>query len=82
MKNFIFKSTDADLQKMFSILDNLQKNIVYITYKVDNIIKIVKSLDTDSNLQKQVDSYFDEDKNDIPEEKQDLDWLLLKTQQV
>ncbi len=74
MKNFIFKSTDADLQKMFSILDNLQKNIVYITYKVDNIIKIVKSLDTDKNLQKQVDSYFDEDNpHDIPDEKNDLD---------
>ncbi len=74
MKNFIFKSTDADLQKMFSILENLQKNIVYITYKVDAIIKVVKKLDTDSNLQKQVDSYFDEDSpHDIPDEKQDLD---------
>ncbi len=74
MKNFIFKSTDADLQKMFSILDNLQRNIVYITYKVDAIIKIVKSLETDTGLQKQVDSYFDEDiAHDIPEEKKDLD---------
>ncbi len=71
MKNFIFKSSDADLQKMFSILENLQKNIVYITYKVDNIIKIVKSLDTDSNLQKQVDSYFDQDTEHIPEVKKD-----------
>ncbi len=74
MKNFIFKSTDADLQKMFSILENLQKNIVYITYKVDNIIKIVKSLATDVQLQKQVDQYFTEDStNDIPDSKQDLD---------
>ncbi len=73
MKNFIFKSSEADLQKMFSILDNLQKNIVYITYKVDNIIKVVKSLETNTNLQKQVDEYFEDDKNDIPEEKQDLD---------
>ncbi len=74
MKNFIFKSTDADLQKMFSILDNLQKNIVYITYKVDNIIKVVKSLETNTNLQKQVDEYFEEDNTkDIPDEKQDLD---------
>ncbi len=61
MKNFIFKSTDADLQKMFSILDNLQKNIVYITYKVDSIIKVVKSLENSSNLQKQVDEYFEDD---------------------
>ncbi len=73
MKNFIFKSSEADLQKMFSILDNLQKNIVYITYKVDNIIKVVKSLENNTNLQKQVDEYFEDDKNDIPDEKQDLD---------
>ncbi len=73
MKNFIFKSTDADLQKMFSILENLQKNIVYITYKVDAIIKVVKALDNNSNLQKQVDQFFDEDSKNIPEESQDLD---------
>ncbi len=68
MKNFIFKSTDADLQKMFSILENLQKNIVYITYKVDAIIKTVRKLDNDLNLQKQVDTFFEEDEKDIPEE--------------
>ncbi len=61
MKNFIFKSTDADLQKMFSILENLQKNIVYITYKSDAILKLVKSLETSIDLQKQVDDYFEED---------------------
>ncbi len=60
MKNFIFKSTAADLQKMFSILENLQKNMVYTTYKMDAILKIVKSLDTNLNLQKQVDEYFEE----------------------
>ncbi len=68
MNKFLFKSNESDLQKMFSILENLQKNIVYITYKVDNIIKIVKSLETESGLQKQVDSYFDEDTEHIPEE--------------
>ncbi len=60
MKNFIFKSTDADLQKMFSILENLQKNIVYITYKVDAIIKVVKGLDTGQALQKQVDDFYED----------------------
>ncbi len=68
MKNFIFKSTDADLQKMFSILENLQKNIVYITYKVDAIIKVVKSLEIDKNLQKTVDTYFEDNPHDIPDE--------------
>ncbi len=60
MKNFIFKSTAADLQKMFSILENLQKNMVYSTYKMDAILKIVKSLETNLSLQKQVDDYFQE----------------------
>ncbi len=70
MKNFIFKSNESDLQKMFSILENLQKNIVYITYKVDSILKGVKLLETSSNLQKQVDEYFsDEDTEHIPEEE-------------
>ncbi len=58
MKNFIFKSTAADLQKMFSILENLQKNIVYSTYKLDAILKIVKAQETENKLQKQVDDYF------------------------
>ncbi len=68
MKNFIFKSTDADLQKMFSILENLQKNMVYGTYRLDAILKIVKSLEIDKGLQKQVDAYFEDDSKDIPEE--------------
>ncbi len=61
MKNFIFKSNASDLQKMFSILENLQKNMLYITYKVDTIIKIVKSGETNTKLQKQVDEYFEQD---------------------
>ncbi len=73
MKNFIFKSNASDLQKMFSILENLQKNMVYSTYKLDNILKLIKELHNDNNLQKQVDTYFEEDPHDIPDEKQDLD---------
>ncbi len=67
MKNFIFKSNESDLQKMFSILENLQKNMLYVTYKTDAIIKLVKSLETDNRLQKSVDAYFDEDNEHIPE---------------
>ena len=61
MKNFIFKSTAADLQKMFSILENLQKNMVYSTYKLDAILKLVKTLATDSRNQQQVDEFFERD---------------------
>jgi len=68
MKNFIFKSNASDLQKMFSILENLQKNMVYSTYKLDNILKLIKELNTDNNLQKQVNEYFEDSSKDIPEE--------------
>ncbi len=64
MKNFIFKSTDADLQKMFQYLETLQKNVLYITHQVDFIRKKVITLGNDKELQEQVDKYFDSD--DVP----------------
>ncbi len=63
MKNFIFKSQkDFDLQKIVSInkLDILMKNVLYVTHECDKILKIVKSLETSQNLQRQVDEYFEE----------------------
>ncbi len=62
MKNFIFKSIETDLQKMFSILETIQKNVLYLTYRIDTLTKDMKSLTTDKGLQKQVDEYFE----DIP----------------
>ncbi len=70
MKNFIFKSTDADLQKMFTILDTIQKNGLYCTYRIDSLLKNFEKLLTDKSLQKQVDEYF-EDTENIPEESKD-----------
>ncbi len=67
MKNFIFKSTDADLQKIITIIGSelklLQKNLLYVTYRVDMILKKIN----DGKLQTQVDSYFNKDTEDIPE---------------
>ncbi len=61
MKNFIFKSTDADLQKMFQYLETQQKNTLYLTFQVDKILKIARQSETNKGLQKQVDEYFEED---------------------
>ncbi len=61
MKNFIFKSTDADLQKMFQLLETIQKNGLYCTYRIDSILKNFEKLLHDKNLQKQVDEYFEQD---------------------
>ncbi len=59
MKNFIFKSNDSDLQKMFSILENLQKNMLYTTYKLDKILKLVNSLEINSRCEKEAESFYD-----------------------
>ncbi len=73
MKNFIFKSTAADLQKMFQLLETIQKNGLYCTYRIDSLLKNFEKLLTDKSLQKQVDQYFEsEDIEHIPE-KGDLD---------
>ncbi len=73
MKNFIFKSTVADLQKMFQYLETIQKNVLYLTYRIDTILKNTNKIVIDKSLQSQVDEYFDEDTKDIPEEEKDLD---------
>ncbi len=68
MKNFIFKSTGADLQKMFQSIETIQKNVLYLTYRIDTILKTVTKLDVDKGLQKQVDEYFEEDAEDKAEQ--------------
>ncbi len=60
MKNFIFKSNESDLQKMFQSIETIQKNVLYLTYRMDTVLKTVTKLDVDSGLQKQVDEYFEE----------------------
>ncbi len=70
MKNFIFKSTDADFKKMFSIIETIQKNVLYLTYRLDTLLKEVKSLTVDKGLQTQVDKYFEQDETS-PQTDQD-----------
>ncbi len=70
MKNFIFKSNESDFKKMFQSIETIQKNVLYITYRTDMLIKKLDSFLVDNSLQKQVDEFFEEDEKDIPEEKQ------------
>ncbi len=72
MNKFLFKSTDADLSKILSILDTLQKNVLYLTYRIDTVLKNTNKMVIDKDLQSQVDEYF-EDKPQHPEEEKDLD---------
>ncbi len=75
MKNFIFKSTDADLQKMFQLLETIQKNGLYCTYRIDSLLKNFEKLLTDKSLQKQVDEYFQDEITPgiSPEDTKDID---------
>ncbi len=70
-----FKSTPADFNLNINpkLLDIINGNILYLTHEIDQIKKIVVSLQSSQNLQKQVDDYFEDDKNIYPDEKKDLD---------
>ncbi len=59
MKNFIFKSTNADLQKMFQSIETIQKNVLYVTYRMDMLIKRYDKQEVDKSLQKQATDYYD-----------------------
>ncbi len=61
MFNFKNISPNADFySKLLGDLTVLNKNVLYITYMQDKILKIVNKLDIDKGLQKQVDEYFEE----------------------
>ncbi len=73
MKNFIFKSSEltTDLQKILQLLLKEQR-----AQRIDlaDLLRMVKGMTINKDLQTQVDKYFDEDnQNNIPDEKQDLD---------
>ncbi len=70
MKNFIFKSTEADLQKMFQYLEVSQKNILYLTHQVDFIRQTVLKILHDKDLQSTVDKYFDETSHQTDSDEQ------------
>ncbi len=69
MKFDFSKSNNSDFRNKLQLdLRILMKNVLYITHEVDQIKKIVTDMNNSNKLQKQVDEYFDEDKEDIPED--------------
>ena len=70
MKNFIFKSTglikNSSIQQRLHMMNS---NILYITHELDKCVRMLRTLTVNKELQQQVDQYFDEDKQDIPEEE-------------
>ncbi len=60
--NLKFKSSEPDLkfniQSQFRVING---NILYLTKEVDQLVRMVKQLTVNKDLQQQVDKYFDED---------------------
>ncbi len=42
-------------------LKTLNDNILYLTHTMDKCLRVLKEIQNDKNLQKQVDEYFTED---------------------
>ncbi len=57
---------------MFQLLETIQKNGLYCTYRIDSLLKNFDKLLTDKSLQTQVDAYFEESEH-IPDNKEDHD---------
>ncbi len=76
MTKFIFKSNASDLQKISQSLDTIQKNVLYLTYRMDSLLKKTNEYLVDKGLQKQVDEYFEDDETSPQTDqanKRDLD---------
>ncbi len=60
--NLKFKSSEPDLKfDLQSQLRILNQNILYLTREVDKIVRLVKHMDVDKDLQNTVDKYFEDD---------------------
>ncbi len=66
MNKFLFKSTDADFQKLYQFLMTINKNVLYLTRQTDLCVKWLKEMNHDDNLQQQVDKYFERGEDSEP----------------
>ncbi len=58
MNKFLFKSTEADFQKLTQLIVTIQKNVLYVTHQVDYIRKQINLLVNEKTLQDQASQYF------------------------
>ncbi len=74
MNKFLFKSTTADFQKLFQLVETkleiLNKNILYVTHVCDKIGIDLHKLMVDKDLQNTVDKYFDETSHQTESDEQ------------
>ncbi len=76
--NLKFKSSEPDLkfniQSQFRLING---NILYLTREVDLIVRLVKQLSIDKDLQHQVDKYFEEDETSPQTDQSTIDQSTL-----
>ncbi len=60
---FDFSKSREDLQNKFQTnkLEIINKNLLYITHEIDKCVSMLRRIEVDTNLQKQVTEYFDDD---------------------
>ncbi len=80
MTNFIFKSANRLIKNspltegyLLTKLEAIQSELRHQRQDHKDMSLKLEKLLIDKHLQMQVDNYFEEDQNNIPEEKQDLD---------
>ncbi len=80
-------SRTLNLNSSQNKLDIINKNILYLTHEVDKCVAMLRNIEVNSKLQKQMDDYFEDEHEqisppnlpledntkNIPDEKQDLD---------
>ncbi len=72
MSNFIFKS-QGTYKKLNNQLDIILSELRHQRQDNTQILYLLNKLLVNKNLQKQVDEYFEEDRNDIPDEDKEPD---------
>ena len=75
--NLKFKSSEPDLKfNIQSQLRIINGNILYLTRELDKLNRLIRQSTVDTNLQQQVDKYFDDDETSPQtdsDDKRDLD---------
>ncbi len=54
-------SRTLNLNSSLNKLDIINKNILYLTHEVDKCVSMLRRMEVDNKLQKQVTEYFDDD---------------------
>ncbi len=63
-------SRTLNLNSSQNKLDIINKNILYLTHEVDKCVAMLRRMEVDSKLQKQVTEYFEDDEETSPQTEQ------------